>query len=227
MYAFPVKQIQITLGGAAQGDLATSLIGPTVTGFTADDPFGKLAKPTGDPAKARQLLQQAGVENLKLTYAYANTGRWQNVAVVLQKAMARAGINLQTKAIDATSYYSLIGETANTYDIYRRGWGADWPGASTVIPPTQDGRQVGDGSANYSHLQDPYVNSAIDRIDKITDLTQQAVQWQQLSAYIMRNDTPEVPYLYDKYFQVYGTGLGGVTYNAPIGAVNPNTIYVK
>lgn len=227
MYAFPMKQIQIALGGAAQGDLATNLIGPTVAGFKADDPFGKLAKPTGDPVKARKLLQQAGVKNLKLTYAYANTDRWQDIAVILQKAMAKAGINLQTKAIDTTSYYSLIGKATNTYDIYRSGWGADWPSASTVIPPTQDGRQIGDGSTNYSHVRDPYVNSAISRIDKITDLTQQAAQWEQLSAYIMKNDTPEVPYLYDKYFQVYGTGLGGVTYNAPIGTVNPNTIYIK
>jgi peptide/nickel transport system substrate-binding protein len=227
MYAFPAKQIQIALGGPAQGDLATSLIGPTVTGFTADDPFGKLAEPTGNPAKAKQLLQQTGVKNLKLTYAYANTDRWQNVAVILQKAMAKAGINLQTKAIDTTSYYSLIGKVANSYDIYRSGWAADWPNASTVIPPTQDGRQVSDGSANYSHLQDAYVDSAIDRINKITDLGQQAAQWQQLSAYIMKNLTPEVPYLYDKYFQVYGTGLGGVTYNASLGTINPNTLYVK
>jgi peptide/nickel transport system substrate-binding protein len=227
MYAFPMKQIQITLGGAAQGDLATSLIGPTVAGFRPDDPFGKLARPTGDPARARQLLRRAGVKRPRLTFVYANTGRWQDVAVVLRSAMARAGISVRTKAIDATSYYSLIGRAANSYDLYRSGWAADWPGASTVIPPTQDGRQSGDGGANYSHLRDPRVDSAIDRIETITDLGQQAAAWQRLSAYIMRHDTPEVPCLYDKYFQVYGTGLGGVTYNAPIGTVNPNTVYVR
>lgn len=227
MYAFPMKQIQITLGGAAQGDLATNLIGPTVTGFRPDDPFGKLAEPAGDPAKARHLLRQAGVTHLKLTFAYANTGRWQDVAVILQKAMARAGIDLQTKAIDATSYYSLIGRITNTYDIYRSGWGADWPNASTVIPPTLDGRQMSDDSTDYSHLHDSRVDSEIDRIDAVTDLTQQAAQWEQLSAYILRHDTPEIPYLYDKYFQVYGTGLGGVTYNPAIGTINPTTLYVK
>ena len=45
MYAFPMKQVQTALGGVAQGDLGTNLIGPTVTGFKPYDPFGKLTKP--------------------------------------------------------------------------------------------------------------------------------------------------------------------------------------
>ena len=227
MYAFPMKQVQTALGGSAEGDLGTNLIGPTVTGFKAYDPFGKLTNPNGDPAKAKQLLQQAGVKNLTLTYAFSNTQRWQNVAVTLQRAFAKAGINLQTKAIDATSYYSLVGKLDNPYDIYRTGWGADWPSASTVIPPTMDGRLLADDDPDYSHLNDTHVNSEIDRINQITDLKQQAAEWEKLDEYIVKNDTPSVPYLYDKYFQVYGSNVGGVGYNSPLGTLNPNTMYVK
>ena len=36
-----------------------------------------------------------------------------------------------------------------------------------------------------------------------------------------------MPFLYDKYFNVYGSGLGGVTYNSVIGTVNANTVFVK
>ncbi len=227
MYAFPMKQVQVALGGAAQGDLATNLIGPTVTGFKPADPFGKLTHPNGDPAKAKALLAQAGVKNLKLTYAYANQQRWVKVAGTLHNAFAKAGIDLQTKAIDTTSYYTLVSKVDNPYDLYRTGWGADWPSAGTVIPPTMDGRLISDGDPNYAHLNDSHVNSEIDRIDKITDLAQQATQWQQLAEYIMQKDVPVIPYEYDKYYNVYGDGLGGVTYNTPLGTVNPNTIYVK
>ncbi|MBY8884132.1 ABC transporter substrate-binding protein [Streptomyces sp. PTM05] len=227
MYAFPMRQVQTALGGAPQGDLATDLIGPTVAGFQAADPFGKLAEPNGDPAKAKELLKQAGVTHLKLTYAYADEARWQTVARTLQSAFAKAGIDLQTTAIDSTSYYTLVGKVNNPYDLYRTGWGADWPSASTVIPPTMDGRLIADGDTDYAHLNDPYVNAAIDRVEKITDLSQQAVQWQQLAQYILKNDTPVIPYEYDKYFNVHGDGLGGVTYNSPLGAINPNTVYVK
>jgi peptide/nickel transport system substrate-binding protein len=227
MYAFPMRQVQTALGGAPQGDLGTSLIGPTVTGHTADDPFGKLTNTAGDPAKAKQMLKQAGVKNLKLTYAYANQQRWAAVADILKSAFAKAGIDLQTKAIDTTSYYTLVGKVNNPYDLYRTGWGADSPSASTVIPPTMDGRLVSDDDPDYAHLNDPHVNSEIDRINKITDLKAQAQQWQALAHYIMKNDTPVIPYEYDKYYNVYGDGLGGVTYNTPLGTVNPNTIFVK
>jgi peptide/nickel transport system substrate-binding protein len=227
MYAFPLKQIQQDVGGAAEGDLGTNLIGPTVTGFKPYDPFGKLKTPQGDPAKAKALLKQAGVKNLKLTYAFANMGKWQDVAVDMKAAFAKAGINLQTKPIDQTSYYTLVGKVNNPYDIYRTGWGADWPNGSTVIPPTQDGRLIADEGPNYSHLDDPHVNSEIDRIGKITNVKEQQAAWQTLAEYIMKKDVPEVPYLYDKYYNVYGDGLGGVSYNPVIGVINPNSVYVK
>jgi peptide/nickel transport system substrate-binding protein len=226
-YAFPIQQVQTSLGGPTQGDLGTNLIGPTVSGFKPADPFGKLTKPTGDPEKAKELLKEAGVTNLKLTYAYSDTPRWQNVATTLKNAFAKAGITLDTKPIDKTQYYTLIGKVNNPYDLYRTGWGADWPNASTVLPPTLDGRLVADDDPNYSHLNDPHVNSEIDRINDISDLSQQTAEWQKLAEYIEGTDVPSVPYLYDKYYNVYGNGLGGVTYNSPLGTLSPNTVYVK
>jgi peptide/nickel transport system substrate-binding protein len=226
-YAFPMKQVQTALGGPAQGDLGTNLIGPTVAGFKPADPFGKLTMPQGDPEKAKALLKEAGVTNLKLTYAFSNSQRWQNVATTLQNAFAKAGITLQTKAIDQTQYYTLIGKVNNPYDLYRTGWGADWPNASTVIPPTMDGRLIADDDPNYSHLNDPYVNKEIDRIQGLADLNQQTAAWQTLSEYIESKDVPSIPYMYDKYYNIYGDGLGGVGYNSPLGTLNPNTVFVK
>ncbi len=226
-YAFPMKQIQQIMGGAAQGDIGTNLISPTISGFKPYDPYNKLTKSNGDPDMAKQLLKQAGVSNLKLTYAFANTQRWQNVATTLKNAFAKAGIELQLQAIDDTSYYTLVGKVNNPYDIYRTGWGADWSNGSTVIPPTMDGRQIADDNPNYSHLNDSHVNSEIDRINAMTDLQQQQAAWESLSEYIVKNDIPSVPYMYDKFFQIYGSGLGGVTYNQNIGVINCNTVYVK
>jgi peptide/nickel transport system substrate-binding protein len=227
IYAFPMRQVQTALGGPQQGDLASNLIGPTVSGFKPSDPYGKLTKPTGDPEKAKELLKEAGVSNLHLTYAYADQQRWANVATTLKSAFAKAGIKLDATAIDSTSYYGQIGKVNNPYDLYRTGWGADWPNASTVIPPTQDGRLIADGDPNYSMLNDQHVNTEIDRIGKISDLNEQATQWQTLGEYIMKTDAPEIPALYDKYYNVHGGGLGGVGYNFALGTINPNTIYVK
>jgi peptide/nickel transport system substrate-binding protein len=227
-YATPLRALQQATGGAAQGDYGTNLISPTIQGFKPYDPYNKLKNLNGDPAAAKKMLKEAGVSHLKLSFAYAaGIPKWNNVATTLKNAYAKAGIDLQLEPIDKTSYYSLIGEVNNKYDIYRTGWGADWSNGSTVIPETEDGRIIGKDSPNYSHLNDPYVNKEIDRINKISDLKTQQAQWEKLSEYIVKNDVPSVPYAYDKFFQIYGSGLGGVTYNQNIGTINANSVFVK
>ncbi|WNI17529.1 ABC transporter substrate-binding protein [Actinacidiphila sp. ITFR-21] len=226
-YAFPMSQVQQAAGGAAQGDLGTTLLSPTIGGWKQFDPFGKLAKPTGDPDKAKQLLAEAGQPHPKLVFAYANTAKWQTISLTIANALQKAGFEVVRKAIDPTSYYTVVGKVNNQYDIYRTGWGADWPNASTVVPPTMDGRNLIDGTNNYSFLNDPHINSEIDRIKAETDITKQTADWEALSEYSLKTDTAQVPFLFDKFFNIYGSGLGGVTYNSVVGTINASTIYVK
>jgi peptide/nickel transport system substrate-binding protein len=226
-YAFPMRQVQQALGGSAQGDLGTTLVGPTIAGWKKSDPFGKLSHPTGDMAKAKELLKEAGQPHPKLVLPYANEPKWANVSLTVQRALAKAGFDVVRKQIDDTSYYTLISKVDNPYDIFRTSWGADWPNGSTVIPPTQDGRLIGDGSNNYAQLDDPYVNKEIDRIQGVSSLSEQSAEWMKLSDHIVANDVNQIPFLYDKYFQIHGSGLGGITYNQVYGTINTATVYVK
>ncbi len=226
-YAFPMTQVQQAYGGAAQGDLGTTLLSPTIAGWKKFDPFGKLAKPTGDIDKAKELLKEAGKPHQKLVFPYANTPRMQTVSLTIANALERAGFQVVRKPIDPTSYYTVVGKVNNQYDIYRTGWGADWPNAGTVIPPTMDGTNLVDGTNNYSFLNDPHINSEIKRIQAIPDLKTQTAEWEKLSEYSLQTDTAQVPFLFDKYFNVYGAGLGGVTYNSVTGVINASTVFVK
>ncbi|RKE20964.1 ABC transporter substrate-binding protein [Streptomyces sp. TLI_171] len=224
--AFPRAQVQKLLGGAATGDLATNLVSPTVAGWKDSDPLGLKAKPEGDPEAAKALLKEAGAENYPIVLAYANTPRWQPVAAAIQEALNNSGFKVDRKELDPTSYYSVIGKKDNGFDLYRSGWGADWPVASTVVPPTLDGRTVADGSPNYSHYNSDATNTEIDRINKMTDVTAASAEWMKLADKALA-DVPQIPAVYDKFFQVYGSGLGGVAYNEVIGAVDVSSIYVK
>lgn len=149
------------------------------------------------------------------------------MSLTIEKALEKAGFDVQRKAIDPTSYYTVVGKLDTPYDLYRTGWGADWPSASTVVPPTMDGRNLADGTNNYSFLNDEHVNSEIDRILAITDIKKQNDEWRTLSEYVLKNDTSQIPFIFDKYFNIHGSGLGGVTYNEVYGTINPNTIFVK
>jgi peptide/nickel transport system substrate-binding protein len=225
--AFPMSQVQQAFGGAAQGELGTTLLSPTIAGWKPYDPFGKLAKPTGDIAKAKALLKAAGQPHPTLVFPYANTSRWQNISLSIANALQKAGFKVIRKALEPTSYYTVVGKVNNQYDIYRTGWGADWPDASTVVPPTMDGRNLQDGTNNYSFLNDNHINTEIDRIKNIPNLKTQTAEWEKLSEYSLSKDTAQVPFLFDKYFNIYGSGLGGVTYNTVTGVINANTVFVK
>lgn len=225
--AFPMAQVQKLYGGPSQIEMGTTLISPTVGGWVKSDPFGKFAKPNGDPDAAKAFLNTAGKSGYKLVYAFANTPRWQKISVALQNAYQAAGFTFVLQPIDPTTYYTKIGDPKNGYDIYRTGWGADWPVASTVIPNLLDGRQIGMGDPDYSHYNDPATNTAIDQIQANTNIAAASKQWNDLGTKILTDSVPQVPFGFDKFLQIYGSGLGGVRYNQVIGAIDTANVFVK
>jgi peptide/nickel transport system substrate-binding protein len=225
--AFPDAAIQKLYGGPSQLQIGSTLISPTVGGWTNADPFNKTQNPNGDPTAAKALLTQANSVGYKLVYAYANSPRNQKIAVELQLALDAAGFNVVTEPLDNTSYYTLIGTVPNSYDIYRSGWGADWPVASTVVPNLLDGRQIGSGDPDYSQYLSTSTDAQIDAINNNPDVASAAKQWNTLAQQVIANDVPQVPFGFDKFLQIYGSGLGGIRYNQVIGAVDANSVFVS
>ncbi|MDG4858078.1 ABC transporter substrate-binding protein [Streptomyces sp. T-3] len=228
-YAMPIKSVLAPYGGSAGGDLAASLISPLLPGHDGKyDPYGKLKKPGGDPEKAKKLLEEAGKVGMKLTYAHNNSAEDQQVSVAVADALEQAGFDVQRKELPADTYYDLVGKVkGNKYDIYRNNWGHDWPSTSTVIPPLFDGRKIADGANNYSHVNDPKINSEIDRILKIADPAEAAKEWWTLNKYILEEVLPVVPAFYYKQIQIVGSNIGGLTYNDDLSTLDPTKLYVK
>ncbi|MEV4437997.1 ABC transporter substrate-binding protein [Streptomyces sp. NPDC049577] len=226
-YAMPNGQIVQQVGGATGGIIAGNYLSPAMDGYQPTDPYGKKAKPAGDPDKARQLLKEAGKEGQEIVYAYPNTDVQQKVSVVVTQALERAGFKVQKKEIDSNTWRTAIAEVDNKFDIYRTSWGADWPVSATVVAPLFDGRQIADGSQNYGHLNDPAVNAEVDRISAIPDVKKAAPEWQKLADRILTEDVPGVPTFYNLQFSLWGSGLGGVRYHPVYGTVDPTGVYVK
>jgi peptide/nickel transport system substrate-binding protein len=209
-------------------EVAGGLISPTVSGYNPNfDPFGKKKKPAGDPEKAKQLLKEAGKENLKLTFGYINTPEGQQYSTAMAAGLEKAGFDVQRQEIPAETYYDQVSKVKNNYDIFHTAWGADWPSASTVIPPLYDGRQIQDGASNYSHINDDKVNADIDRINKITDPVKAAEEWNKVNEYIVKNVVSNVPTAYYKQTQIAGSKIGGLVYDDVLGGVDPRRLFVK
>ncbi|WP_433892215.1 ABC transporter substrate-binding protein [Streptomyces sp. CA-111067] len=225
--ALPTKPTYTALGASYGAEYAGGFISPTLSGYQKADPLGKVAHPDGQPAEAKKILQAAGKLNTKITYAYINTTQGQQYSVVIANTLKQAGFDVQRKELPSATYYDLIGKVDNPYDIYASAWGADWPSTLTVIPPVFDGRTIADQAPNYSHVNDPHINSEIDRIKKITDPKAAADAWFALNTYIVTKVIPGVPTVYYKQLQLFGSKVGGVVYNNITAGIDLTKLYVK
>ena len=138
---------------------------------------------TGDPAAAKKLLQQAGVPlpyPIHFTYQ-GGTPTSDKQASVLAAGWSAAGFKVTLEGLSDT-YYDVIQNPANAskYDVTWAGWGADWPNASTVIPPLFDSRINLSSASNgqdYGWYANDQVNTAIDKAYATVDAASRNAQW--------------------------------------------------
>ncbi len=127
-YGVNSKSLIAGEGGAYGGDAAPNLFAPTLPGYEAAyDPYGRLKTPSGNIAKAKELLKDVPAAEKKLVFAYSNSEAGQKRKVAIEDALTKIGIDVVSKEIDSASYYEQIGKVKNPYDIYISGWGQDWP----------------------------------------------------------------------------------------------------
>lgn len=227
-YAIPNQSMVQADGGRYGGEVAGGLLAPTLPGFDPKyDPFGKLKKPNGDPAKAKELLKEAGFkEGTKLSYAYSNTPRGQAQMVIIKDALNKLGFDVQAKEIDRATFYEQVGKLKNPYDLYMTGWGQDWPSPSTVITPVYDGDLVADGAPNYSHIDDPKVNALIKKA--VTQEPEEAAKtWEEAHHAIVEDTNPSAPVYYSKQMQLFGSNIGGARFSTESSYIDINDLFLK
>ncbi|AUG79507.1 Putative peptide ABC transporter substrate-binding protein [Kitasatospora sp. MMS16-BH015] len=224
--AFPHQQTRQVQGGPSYGDYATTYMSPTVLGFEASDVFDTLKKPQGDPEAAKKILTDAGKLGQTIVYAYNDTPAQQKVTEAIRIALEAAGFKFVPKPLPAKTYYDAIGIVKNEYDLYWGGWGADWPTGYTSLQPVWDGRAIADGASNYAHLNDPEINKAIDDALKIQDPAAQGKAWAAIDQQLQKKAV-SIPDVYQRSLSLYGSGLGGVSFDTQQGLQYPLNIYIK
>ena len=100
-----------------------------------DRHFGQAIPDTGDPEFAKQLIAESGEAAPKLTYNFLDLPTDQKTAAIVIDSFAKAGITVTPAPIEAGKYWSVVFDPASAGDFGFAAWGADWPNASTVIPP--------------------------------------------------------------------------------------------
>jgi peptide/nickel transport system substrate-binding protein len=176
-YAVNKKAVQVAAGGARiGGELASTLITPGIPGYQSYNQYP--AGETGDLAKAKALLSQAGhASGSPLTLLTQNDSIHLAEAQAVQSGLTAAGINVRLKPEDSDSFYADTGASKGDYDLALLGWLPDYPSAAGNIAPLFDSSQIGNGNFNASHYSNPAVDKLIAQASAETDQATAQALW--------------------------------------------------
>ncbi|MET9696525.1 ABC transporter substrate-binding protein [Streptomyces sp. NPDC006529] len=224
-YAVDKEAIMTANGGPALNEVATAYLPPALSGGKQADTL-KIA-PTGDPAKAKELLRAAGKEKLKVSLAVSTGDKGE--AEAIQQSLSRAGIEVVIDTIDPGAYYDVIGDLSTTPDMTMSGWCPDYPSGSTWIPMVFDGRTIKakGNQGNNSQFRDDETMKRIDEINAMADAKQANQAWKDLDAAIMAK-SPSVPLFLERKPLLVGPNIAGA-FGHPVwvGQIDYATVGLK
>ena len=191
-------------GPLAGGEVATTLMPPTIPGYQKFDlypsPDGK-----GDVNKAKEALTACGQPNgfaTNISYR-AERPKEKAAAESLQQSLARVGIKLTLKPFPQGDYFSQYAGNppyakANKLGLMINGWGADWNDGFGFLSQIVDSRVIREtgGSSNTS-VRDPEVDKMLDEAVANTDAKAREGQWAAIDKKVME-DAFILPGIYAK-----------------------------
>ncbi|MFF7676695.1 ABC transporter substrate-binding protein [Actinacidiphila glaucinigra] len=230
-YAVDRSTVVNALGGSSLAEPATTFLPAQESfGYTPYDAFP--AGKSGDAAKARELLKEAGHPNgLTVTLTHDSSGgdeQGPEVATALQDALKKAGITVKLEGLESSAYSEKIHSVTTEPGFFLAGWGADWPSGGPFLAPIFDGRQIVKDGYNFNNAQldDPAVNKEIDEINKLTDLKAAAVRWGALDKKI-GEQALTVPLVHPVYKRLYGKDVKNVVISDWTGVLDVSQVSVK
>lgn len=173
------------LGGDSAARPATSLIPASLPAATGEDPIGGGVR--GDPAKAKALLEQAGVTlPVTIRVAYRSSDSVDKAMASLVQGWTEAGFKPVLQPI-LDNYFTVIAgpERATQTDLFWSNWAPQWASASTILPPLFDSTinltSAGPGR-DYGYFADTSVTTQMGQISRIADRAEREKAWGSLDA---------------------------------------------
>jgi peptide/nickel transport system substrate-binding protein len=172
------EALLLNAGGTFAGEFADGAVKPNIgidyapTGLW-DGLLGQPVPGTGDPEFAKKLLSEGANCPTEVTLDYAQSDDNDKAAAIWVESLARAGITVKPNPIERGQYYGVVFDNGN--EIMLGGWGADWPNASTVIPP------LFVQGWNLSRVDDKAFADKVKAASVQLDRNTQATEWHELS----------------------------------------------
>ncbi|MET7480064.1 ABC transporter substrate-binding protein [Streptomyces sp. NPDC005648] len=230
-YAVDRSSVINAAGGSALAEAATTYL-PNQKSF-GYEPYDLFpAGRTGNPAKAKELLKEAGYPNgLTVTLTHSNAKDFETspeIATAIQDALKKAGVTVKLQGLEENDYSDTIHSVKTEPGFFLAHWGADWPSGGPFLAPIFDGRQIVKDGANFNTglLNDKSVNAEIDAINKLTDLDAAAKRWGALDKKI-GEQALTVPLFHPVYKRLVGKDIKNVVISDWTGVLDISQVAVK
>lgn len=213
-FAVDKQSVVNASGGPKLAETAPNQLLQSVPDYTADDPFAT-PEAKGDPEKAKQLMQEAGVsEPVNLTMDVRALPMWQAQAESVQQSLAKAGIKVKLNVIDSSKFYEVIATPEKQNELAISGWCSNgWFSGEPLLGPLFDGKRITPtGNQNQSQINDPKLNKALAEAAVIPDVDQKNKKYIEISKQVQEL-SPTVPLVRPKPLQMVGENVGGAFAN--------------
>ncbi|SNX63887.1 peptide/nickel transport system substrate-binding protein [Streptomyces sp. TLI_55] len=230
-YAVDRSSVVNAAGGSSLAEAATTFL-PNQKSF-GYEPYDLFpAGATGNAAKAKELLKEAGYPNgLTVTLTHNNAQNFKTspeIATAIQDALKKAGITVKLQGLEDNNYSDTVHSVKTEPGFFLSAWGADWPSGGPFLAPIFDGRQIVKDGANFNSglLNDKSVNAEIDAINKLTDLDAAAKRWGALDKKI-GEQALTVPLFHPVYKRLVGKDIKNVVISDWTGVLDISQVAVK
>jgi peptide/nickel transport system substrate-binding protein len=221
--AFDRTALRQAFGGSLVGDIPTHFIPPGQPGFEEaggikGPGYDFLAKPEGDMAVAQEYMKKAGFSSGKYdggdTFEAVTDNATQqlNVTQVAQQQFAKLGFKVKIKAVTRDAMYTKFCQVkkAEPPICPSVGWLKDFADPETLLGPVFNGKNILDvGNSNFAQLNDPKVNSLMDKAEVVNDPAQRNQAWGDVDKAIT-DAAPGIPWLWDKQPVLHSKDVNGV-----------------
>ncbi|MGH3338989.1 MAG: ABC transporter substrate-binding protein, partial [Propionibacteriaceae bacterium] len=193
-YAMDRTAYQTAIGGQlAGGDLATTLLPPTIPGHTEFDLYPDGQDHKGDLEAAKKSLEACGQPNgFETNMGFrAERPKEKATAEAFQQALSRVGIKVTLQPFPQGDYFSSYCGlppyvVKNKLGLCVNGWAADWPDGFGFLSQITDSRVIREtgGSSNIS-VRIPEVDQMLDTALSELDTDKRNQMWGEIDKRVM------------------------------------------
>jgi peptide/nickel transport system substrate-binding protein len=226
LYAADHESLQSAYGGPTSGDIATTAIPPSDTGYVKADTYNFLGDKNGNVEKAKAELQQCGKGDGFTTNIIARSNRPKEVAgaTALQQALSKVGIKTDIQTFPSSQYTGNYAGApaylkAHNVGLMFYGWGADWPSGFGFLQQISDSRAIkAAGNSNIQQLTSKTVDDLLDKAAQDSDKAAREGFYTQIDQEIMK-EAAILPIVYEKTLLYRNPEVSNVYVNQGLGGL--------